>query len=185
MAASPPPIPLPIQIHHPAFIPRPPPPANPPTPADHVNAVNYVKWVEAASGDRLFMHLRKEYTHNVIAAVSGATNIQLNVHTGTCHVLMLPLTFQVCLLFTVTGIMIEVAGFCGCYQKDEIVGHYYVVENISRNIDKYLVMGSTICSHNIMTGFDSRTFSNFGASSRQCSLTHLMVLGDPLMQFLQ
>jgi hypothetical protein len=77
MAALPPPIPLPLQIHHPAFKPHPPPPANPPTPADHVNAVNYVKWVEAASSDRLFMHLCKEYTVNVIAAVSGATTIQL------------------------------------------------------------------------------------------------------------
>jgi hypothetical protein len=39
--------------------------------------VNYVKRVEAASGDRLFMLLRKEYTHNVIAAVGGATDIQV------------------------------------------------------------------------------------------------------------
>src|SRR6266436_520982 len=77
MAAPPPPIPLPLQIHQPALIPRPPAPANPPTPADHVHAVNYVKQVEAASGDTLFMHLRKEYTHNIIAAVGSATDIQL------------------------------------------------------------------------------------------------------------
>jgi hypothetical protein len=77
VAAPPPPIPLPPQIHQPAFIPLPPPPAHPPTPADYAHALDYVKQVDAAKGDRLFMCLHKRYTQDVIAAAGGATNVQL------------------------------------------------------------------------------------------------------------
>src|ERR1700685_876935 len=47
------------------------------SPTDYAHALDYVKQVDAAKGDRLFMCLHKRYTQDVIAAAGGVTNVQL------------------------------------------------------------------------------------------------------------